>query len=197
MTAPAPRSTTRSPVNWRKLHRWLGIGAAVLFLLVSATGVALQVQQLFGDDEGDKEAMAAVVSPMSLARPVLVDAAALERARTSVLGRFGDRRVSNVEWQIKGPVPQYVFHLDGAEPLRVSVNAASGTILDSRADGEGWLIKLHTGEIVGDGGKVVGLAWGLGLVFMTLSGAWLYVKMYRARQKGSAASATGLRRWFW
>lgn len=94
-------------------------------------------------------------------------------------------------------MPQFVFHLDGAEPSRVVVNAATGAVIDSRPDGEDWLVKLHTGEIIGDGGKVVGLAWGLGLVFMTLTGVWLYVKMYRARRKGSAATVGGWRRWFW
>lgn len=197
MRTADPRRSNRTAMSSRKLHRWIGVAAAMLFLLVSGTGVALQVQQLFGEDEASKEAMAALTSPASLARPFAVDAAALDRARQQVLVHFGNQPVANVEWQIKGPVSQFVFHLDGTEPTRVVVNAATGGVIESRPDGEGWLIKLHTGEIIGDGGKVLGLAWGLGLVFMTLTGVWLYVKMYRARQKGSAATVGGWRRWFW
>lgn len=197
MRTPDPRPATRTLMSSRKLHRWIGIGAAILFLLVSGTGVALQIQQLSGDDEASKEAMAALTSPATLARPLTIDAGALDRARQTVLARYGNQPVANFEWQIKEPVPQFVFHLDGTEPTRVVVNAATGGVIDSRPDGEGWLIKLHTGEIIGDGGKVIGLAWGLGLVFMTLTGVWLYVKMYRTRQKGPAATVGGWRRWFW
>lgn len=97
MRTPGPRPANRTPMSSRKLHRWIGIGAAVLFLLVSGTGVALQIQQLFGEDEVSKEATAALISPASLARPLAIDAGALDRARRAVLARFGNQPVANVE----------------------------------------------------------------------------------------------------
>jgi len=102
-----------------------------------------------------------------------------------------------VDWQIKAPMPAFVFHLDGSNPRKVAVAVASGAILSDEPDGEDWLIRLHSGEIIGDGGKFLGLLWGLGLVAMTLTGVWIYIKMYRARQKGSASQLTGWRRYFW
>ena len=62
--AVPPTSKTRRLTS-RQFHRWLGIGAAVLFLLVSGTGVALQYQQIFGSEEAVKEAAASIVSPLS------------------------------------------------------------------------------------------------------------------------------------
>lgn len=181
----------------RKIHRWIGIGAAVLFLLVSVTGVLLQIEQIFGTEEANREAMAAMLSPASLTRPLHPDSAALDRARTAVLGRFGDRQVAALDWQIKGKGQHYVFHLDGPRPLRVDVNAVTGSIVEARPDSEDWLLKLHTGEIVGDGGKVLGLGWGLALVTMLITGIIAYLNMYRTRQRGSAKSERGWRRWFW
>ena len=192
-----PPSTRKTRLTSRQFHRWLGISAAVLFLLVSVTGVALQYQQIFGSEEAAKEAAASIVSPLSLAKPTGLDLAPLDRARMMLLARFGDRPVAQVDWQIKAPTPAFVFHLDGNDPRKVSVAAASGAILSDEPDGEDWLIRLHSGEIIGDGGKFLGLLWGLGLIAMTLTGVWLYIKMYRARQKGSASQLTGWRRYFW
>ena len=192
-----PRPMRQTRLTSRQFHRWLGIGAAVLFLLVSGTGVALQYQQIFGSEEAAKEAAASIVSPLSLARPTALDPAALDRARLMLLARYGDRPVAEVDWQIKAPTPAFVFHLDGDDPRKISVVVASGAILSDEPDGEDWLIRLHSGEIIGDGGKFLGLLWGLGLVAMTLTGVWLYIKMYRARQKGSASQLTGWRRFFW
>lgn len=191
------RSTRKTKLTSRQVHRWLGIGAAVLFLLVSVTGVALQYQQIFGSEEAAKEAAAAIVSPLSLARPTGFDPVALDRARTVLLAHYGNRPVAGVDWQIKAATPAFVFHLDGADPRKVAVGVATAAILSDEPDGEDWLIRLHSGEIIGDGGKFLGLLWGLGLVAMTLTGVWLYIKMYRARQRGSASQLTGWRRYFW
>ena len=192
-----PPRTRKTRLTSRQFHRWLGIGAAVLFLLVSGTGVALQYQQIFGSDEAAKEAAASIVSPLSLAKPTGLDLAALDRARMMLLTRYGDRPVAGIDWQIKAPTRAFVFHLDGDDPRKVSVSAATGTILSDEPDSEDWLVRLHSGEIIGDGGKFLGLLWGLGLIAMTLTGVWLYIKMYRARQKGSASQLTGWRRYFW
>lgn len=194
---PANRKPTQTRFGSRKIHRWVGIGAAVLFLLVSVTGVFLQIEQIFGADEAAQEAMAARVSPASLARPLRPDGVSLDRARAAVLSRFGDQPVAALDWQIKGTAQHYIFHLDGPKPLRVDVNAATGAIVESRPDGEDWLLKLHTGEIIGDGGKVLGLGWGLALVTMLVTGILAYSNMYRARRRGSAKNLRGWHRYFW
>lgn len=194
---PVTDKPARSRTNSRKVHRWLGIGAAVFFLLVSITGVFLQIEQVFGEDEASKEKLAAMVSPASLARPFAVDPAGIDRARQAALARFGNRPVAAIDWQIKGDAPHYILHLDGPGPLRVDVNAATNAVVDARPDGEDWLLRLHTGEIIGDGGKVLGLGWGIALVTMSITGILVYLQMYRARRKGSAARLTGWRRFFW
>ena len=180
----------------RKLHRWVGFAAAILFLYVAATGVILQFQQLFGAEEAQKETLAQVTSPVLLSQG-LQPASALDRARTAVLLRFGDRPVDSVDWQIKGSKQFFTFHLGGPEPLRVQVNAAHGLITSAESDEEDFFIRLHSGEIVGDGGKVLGLVWGLGLVFMVITGFVVYLQLYRARQKKERTRGKGMGRWFW
>ena len=181
----------------RKIHRWLSVVGIIFFLAVSLTGVWMQGEAIFGEDEVEREAMAEIISPASLSTPLALNAAALDKARTAILGRYGNRPVASVDWVIKAPVPAYVFHLDGAEPVKVTVNAATGAIIDAQPDGEDWVLRLHTGELLGDGGKFLGLAWGLALIAMIVTGIILYLKMLQARRTGSAGKVRGWRRYFW
>lgn len=181
-----PSTLRKTKLNARQLHRWLGIGAAILFLLVSASGVALQYEQIFGSEEAAKETAASIASPLSLAKPTGIDVTVLDHARAVLLARYGNRPIAGIDWQIKAPTPVFLFHLDGPDPRKVAVSVASGMILSDEPDGEDWLLRLHSGEIIGDGGKVIGLFWGIGLLTMTLTGVWLYIKMFRAR-KGAAS----------
>ena len=181
----------------RKIHRWLSVIGIVFFMSVSLTGIWMQGEAIFGDDEAAREAMAEMVSPVTLAGPLPDNARSIEKARAAVLQKFGNRPVASIDWVIKAPVPAYVFHLDGAEPIKVTVNAATSAIVSSQADGEDWVMRLHTGEILGDGGKFVGLAWGLALIAMSVTGIILYLKMLQARRTGAAGKVRGWRRYFW
>ena len=181
----------------RKIHRWLSVVGIIFFLSVSLTGIWMQGEAIFGEDEAAREAMAGIDSPASLSAPLSLNPVSLDKARNAVLARFGNRPVASVDWVIKAPVPAYVFHLDGAEPVKVTVNAATAAIISSEPDGEDWIVRLHTGEILGDGGKFLGLAWGLALIAMSITGIILYIKMLQARRTGSAGKVTGWRRYFW
>ena len=181
----------------RKIHRWLSVVGIIFFLSVSLTGIWMQGEAIFGEDEAAREAMAEITSPASLSAPLLLNPESLDKARNAALARFGNRPVASVDWVIKAPVPAYVFHLDGAEPVKVTVNAATAAIIKSEPDGEDWILRLHTGEILGDGGMFLGLAWGLALVAMSITGIILYIKMLKARRTGSAGKVTGWRRYFW
>ena len=179
----------------RQFHRWVGIVAAILFLSVSITGIVLQCQQLFGEDEARKEALALAFSPQNLNSPLEQVIAVGERARRTVAAKYGDLPVAEIDWEFKGDQPFIVFHLDGTDPLRVVVAAKTAQIVKVEPDAESWLLRLHTGEILGDGGMFLGLLWGLALVAMTITGFQVYWRMVRARMKN--ARTTGLKRWFW
>ena len=180
----------------RKFHRWMSLVGIVFFVSVATTGVWMQGEAIFGEKEAEHEALAALTSPMSLATPLAIDNLSLERARASVLARFGDRPVASIDWVIKAPVPAYVFHLDGSEPVKVTVDAATAAVIKSDFDGEDWVMRLHTGEILGDGGKFLGLAWGIALIAMSVTGILLYFQLL-SKRRGAAGQVRGWRRYFW
>lgn len=181
----------------RKFHRWLSIVGIVFFLSVATTGVWLQIEAIFGEDEAAREAMGTLVSPVSLSAPLPLDPASLDTARTVVLAHYGNRPIASVDWLIKGPVPAFVFHLDGGEPLKVTVNAVTSALIKAEPDGEDWVMRLHTGEILGDGGKFLGLTWGLALIAMSITGTIVYLQMLRGRRSVQSAKTLGWKRFFW
>jgi hypothetical protein len=176
----------------RKLHRWLGAGAAVFLLSVAITGTLLQFQQFFGEDEADKEKLAQARSDFTLASSLDAFAPEMARAQATVQAKAGKASLDKVELQLKGDHPVFILHTSGVEQRKFVVNAETGVIekedMDER---ESFLLRLHTGEVFGDGGVVMGMLWGTALVVLTASGIVMYWQMGRRR------NAPGWKKWFW
>ena len=112
----------------RKWHRWISLVAALFLLVVAATGVILQVQQFFGEDEAEREQMAKSASPYSVDSPLAGFAPKLAAAQAAVRARAGADRLDNVELQLKGEHPTFVFHTAGARNRKFIVNADTGAV---------------------------------------------------------------------
>ena len=182
----------------RKIHRWVSLPASLFLLVVAITGVLLQGTQLFGGDEAEREKQAAAVSRYTLAGTPRDVSATIDRALAAVAAAAGkhaaDVQLNGVDLQWRAVPPRVVVHAakGGSEGERFTVDAATGAILGREADGESLLVRIHTGEIFGDAGVFMGLLWGTAMVVLTVTGVWLYWKMYKAR-----ASIKGWRRVFW
>lgn len=181
---------------FRQIHRWVGLGAAILFLSVTTTGILLQVEQIFGPKEALKEHLMDLTSPFSLESRLEVDQRTLGRARMTLLRRLGNRPLDGIEWQIKGEAQLFIFHLGGADPIDATVEIESGRVVRIESGEENLLLRLHSGEALGDGGKVLGLFWGLALLLMILSGLSVYWQVYKARRRASKGRL-GWRGLFW
>lgn len=176
---------------WRKLHRWFGAGAAIFLLVVSGTGIALQWQSIFGDEEAEKERLAEQTSAFLLSTPLDTMPAQLAAAQATVRAEAGPASLDRVVWQLKGDHPTLTFFVGGHPARRFVVNAGTG-VIERRMSGdeESWILRLHSGELFGDGGKVLGLFWGSALLFLTVSGVVIYWQMRRF-------GATGLKKILW
>ena len=182
----------------RKWHRWIALPFAILLLSVAVTGMILQFQQFFGEDEAQREKLADLTSAYSLDTGGADIAAKIDRARAAVAVKLGNAKLDALEIQLKGPHPTVTFHVVGAGDSsggarKLVVSADSGAIEKDEADvRESFVLRLHTGEVFGDGGVVLGMFWGTALVVLVLTGAILYWQMYRAR-----ARVKGWKRIFW
>jgi uncharacterized iron-regulated membrane protein len=172
----------------RQYHRWISIVAAVFLLVVSATGVILQVQKLTGNDadaaeHGEKDRGEAV---LNTAMPSPVYAGLVARTIDAVRTRVPNAPIASVALKGEGDAIQGVVTLPGDPPRQLTIDARSGRILsDLRQDPDSLIKRIHSGAILGEPGVVLGILWGLALVVLSLTGGWVYISMYRRRRKAS------------
>ena len=180
------------PILMRKYHRWVRAVAAIFLLFVSVTGVVLQVQRLTGAD-ADADAGERAPSALTTAMPSPAYAALVSRTLDAARQRAPNAPIASVVLRGEENAIQGVVQLPG-DPLReIVVDARSGRVVsDERHEAESLILRIHSGEILGEPGVVLGVLWGLALVVLLVSGGWVYLNMYRRRLKGS-----GKRGLFW
>ncbi len=167
----------------RKWHRWISLPAILFLLVVSASGLVLHVKALLNDDEESAEKLEDVKSKVSLSS-LATQFAMVDRTRQAVLAKYGDIKIKKVEVELRQTPSTVAFSTDEVQPKVIVVNSETSIILSERAtDDDRFWIRLHSGEILGDLGRSAGIFSGLALLFLTLSGFWIYLKMYRTRNK--------------
>ena len=171
----------------RQYHRWVSLMAAVFLLIVATTGVILQVQKLTGADadapkHSDKDRAEALTTAM----PSATYAALIVRTLDAARPRAPNVPVTSVSLKGEGDEVQGVVMLPGDPPRQLTIDARSGRILkDERREADSLILRIHNGAILGQPGVVLRVLWGSALVILSVTGAWVYLVMYRRRRKAS------------
>lgn len=76
------------------------------------TGVILQGQQIFGEDEQRREQLALTTSGVTLEQPFNNLSFRIDAARAALRTHYGNQPVSAIDWHIKGDKPYFICHLD-------------------------------------------------------------------------------------
>lgn len=175
----------------RKWHRWIGLVAAVFFIVTAFTGIWLECERFFGEDEALREKLRDMPATTKATDDL---ASRLVKAQSSLAAKAGEQPLDKVVLQLKGDAPSATFYLArtktaDARKIEVNLNTAA-VVKEADYDDDSFILKLHSGEALGDGGMVAGMGWGLALIVMTITGIVIYWRM-RPRE------ATGLRKIFW
>ena len=175
----------------RKIHRWVAVTVSILLLIVAITGVVLQVQKLTnGGEEEDVESFRGAFSTATTnnAYAVLLERT-VNAARTAAQGA----PVASIELRLSGDIPEGVVTMPGEPGRRIIINAQTGKVTsDEEYERESLFLRIHSGEILGEPGVVLGVLWGLGLTALSLTGIWMYLVMYAKRR-----AARGKGQVFW
>ena len=165
----------------RQIHRWISLVAALFLLIVATTGVILQVQRLTGEDEDrDREARTAVAMPLDAYAPMLAKTLAVAHARAP------SRPIASIELQLAGEEPKGVVTFPGEPGRQITVDPRDGKLLkDEEHEAESLILRIHSGEILGEPGVVLGVFWGSALVLLSITGFIVYLELYRRRRKAS------------
>lgn len=194
---PAPRS---NPRKWlRRLHAWTGLALAVPLLLFALTGFLLDHRAVMKIPAFEKREVlqvlafdAAASSPDALAErlaPTLgVAAEALQR-------RIEPAR--RVEWNgvpVDQPARWTLSADTPSESLRVDYWAGSRQAEFRRSRPNLWLhlARLHMSVGAGPAWVLLADAAALGLVFLGLSGFWLWSRLHGSRRRLAWLAGGGL-----
>ena len=158
----------------RKWHRWIGLVGALFFVVTAFTGIWLECERFFGEEEALREKLRDTVSKITAQTPSAEFSAKLAKAQEAVAARAGHQPLDKIVWQLKGDAPSVTFYLGGTKEQsarKLVVNANSGAVeKEDTYDDDSFILKLHSGEALGDGGMVLGMFWGLALIVMTVTG---------------------------
>lgn len=161
-----------------------------LLLVMSISGLILQVQGFLNDDEESGES-----SPTKIATTVgdLNARVNLEKASAALAAKSGSVPLKKIEIDLRSNAPTLTFFTDEASPREIQMESGSFKIISEKSAASEFWMKLHSGEIIGDIGRALGIFGGLSLLFLTLSGSWIYLQMYRRRP----AAAPLRKKFFW
>lgn len=179
---------------WRKWHRWIGFVAAPFLLFAAVTGVIAGAAESLGEDEEAREAARDRVSPVKLPTSPTAWADPVHKAMANAAERANGAPIDKIAIDYKADPPTVTIFLGkptGGEDKKLVFHAGTGDFLrEEKYEDKPFLVRLHSGEAFGDWGLVLGMAWGLALITLLVSGLVIYLAM---RKPGR----TGLRRLFW
>ncbi len=166
----------------RRLHRWVGVIAALFMITVASTGIILQLQHLKGEEE--KESLSKKPSSFKLDSSLDKVQSKLALAQASARAKIGPASLDRIELELKGDKPRFVFHTSGDPKRKIILDADSGAVEKIEEDEESWVVRLHSGELFGKMGVAVGAFWGFVWLFLAVTGLVMYWQMRKGQKKG-------------
>lgn len=209
-----PRPKTWLLAKSRQWHKWGGLVAGAFILVTCASGILLNYKQpIFnalgleqrpfkpGNADGEKVKPSSELK-ITTAKGLAAVPVSLERALELAGSEWGDVTLDRIE--LKGERGELIYKLKKKGGPELWVNAATGAKFTKgeyekigKADAEGrpmrrtdWgkiLIDLHTGKIGGEPGKAVMSLAALMLLFLTLSGVYMWLKPLLIRRVNKQA----------
>lgn len=170
----------------RRFHRIISFVAGIFLALISVTGVLLHVREFL--EEGEREASKATSYNLASGMPDEWTNA-INKGLVAVVAQNPSAHIERIRVDIDREKPRFVLQ------TRERVNyliGADGQILKATKQEKNLLLRLHTGEIIGDAGEVLNFLFGLGLVGLLATGFVMLWDMFRA----APDARTALRRIF-
>jgi sulfite reductase (NADPH) flavoprotein alpha-component len=164
-------------MSWRQLHRWLGLVAGSVALLLGLTGTILAWDPV-------RDAWSATPAQPDLPVSVLA-----QRVAATVPGVEEIRRLPS------GEIVVYAF--DAGQPRALRVDAADGRVLGGYEASavSRWFKKAHRSFLLGDGGRVAAAVVALAMLGLSLSGLTLLLRRLGGwRRLGARVRGTALQR---
>lgn len=182
---------------WRSLHRWVSVGAALFILVVSLSGTWLAVESLglglyFSSHGPPPSGQHKLPAPLPEAQLPAMLTTTLQANRSL----RPDQPLKIVRLRMYGGMPQGVVISGlGDDTQQLVFNAMTGQRVSETEPGYpetgfpfGWQAhqiakQIHRGDYIGLSGRWMDLIAGISIVFLSLSGAVMYLDMWSRRRR--------------
>lgn len=172
---------------FRKLHRWFSLPLFLFILIVLATGVALQIEEMLGTLGGEGDGPPAVAQgqapePLGDAQIQALVGDALEKGRKAEPD-FRPTRV-DIDLSPGAEITRLGLQPRGGPFINVDHNTGEiFAVMEPSPPLHVWLIWIHTGSVAGPAGIWIMLFTSFALMFLAVSGLVLYYQMWKNRKK--------------
>ena len=204
-----PKPDNRRLTQFRRLHRWGGVAAALLLVVLGTTGSVLNYKQPIFARLGIETKRERDVSPLPASElPVSVrfttgagvagDTVDFAGALAIARAEWGDVPLERAELRAERGAVSYRFRKSGGAELWVDATDGRHLVKGAyervgKPDKDGnvtrttdWgkiLIDLHTGKIGGEVGKAIMTSAAVLLLLLSLSGVYLWLKPLLIRRE--------------
>lgn len=164
-----PKPFVKSLRVTRPYHRYIGVILSLFIVLSSVTGILLswkkqvhwlqpteQIKQTISDSDWLSISDLKQIADKALSDQVEIPVF-LERMDVRITKGFVKMRYQPENWEVQ-------------------INGKTGDILSIAQRNADWIEQLHDGSIISENYKLISLSLlGLGLLFLSLSGLWLWI----------------------
>jgi len=156
--------------KFRRFHRYIGIGVAVLLLVSAITGILLafkkDVDILQPPTQKGVSKVLGDWKPIDEIRDIAV------QHLQEQLNDVQQISIDKIDVRPDKGIAKVIFDNDNWE---IQVDGVSGKVLSMAKRHSDWIERLHDGSIISDGFKLISMNFlGWGVLILIFTGAWLY-----------------------
>jgi uncharacterized iron-regulated membrane protein len=183
--------------TWRSLHRGVSVAASVLLILVAFSGTWLGFESSFATFNRHKppqETLAITdTQALAIANSTMRAFRADEPSTPikSIRARAWYGQAEGVVVTATTPTRQRVYNASSGQEQGLSSPLYPRDAFPFGTDVHEWMKHFHSGELLGLPARLLDLLAGLALIFLSVSGLWMYIQQWRKRAQ------SGRRTLFW
>ncbi|MCU0427437.1 MAG: PepSY domain-containing protein [Candidatus Kapabacteria bacterium] len=172
----------------RRYHRVISFVIGIFLTLITVTGILLHVREFMEEEESERSKPS-----LNLAQGLPPEwATALSKGLQAVYAQDPNVRIERIRIDVEGEKPRLVIQSGAGEERKNYIIGMDGTILKAQKPEKNLLLRLHTGEIIGEAGEGLNMLFGVGLLALLITGFVMLVDYFRA----APDSKTAIRRIF-
>ena len=170
--------------NFRKYHRFVGISVAILVFISAITGILLSLKKdvdlLQPPTQKGSSKTLDTWKPLSEIATI---------ATTAFIQAHPDQKENKIDKMDVRPSKGTVKVLFEKGYWEVQIDGTSGEVKSIARRHSDWIEQLHDGSIINDWFKILSMNFlGIGLLFLMMSGVWLWygpkrIRAYRRNRK--------------